>query len=165
MAASRVLPGIQDRKKRVPIPWPLLSIGLVLLLWGLSLDNIDLRRMKDLGLISVLHPTFFVAFFLLTVSFSLVVNQRPVRAWILLLHLVVLIFMLHGTPALLYETLRYAWAWKHVGVVDYIQRHGSVSPTVTYFSAYHNWPGFFALSAFITEVAGFESALRPCVIE
>jgi hypothetical protein len=159
MAASRVLPGIQDRKKRVPIPWPLLSIGLVLLLWGLSLDNIDLRRMKDLGLISVLHPTFFVAFFLLTVSFSLVVNQRPVRAWILLLHLVVLIFMLHGTPALLYETLRYAWAWKHVGVVDYIQRHGSVSPTVTYFSAYHNWPGFFALSAFITEVAGFESAL------
>jgi hypothetical protein len=144
--------------------WPLLSVGLVLLLWGTSLQNVDLRRMSDLGLVSVLPPTFFVAFFLLTVSFSLVLSQQPVRVWILLLHVVVLIFMVHGTPALLYETLRYSWAWKHVGMVDYIQRRGSVDPTNSYlldsrFLAYHSWPGFFASSAFITEVAGFKNAL------
>jgi hypothetical protein len=45
--------------------WPLLTIAGVLLLWVTSLPNIDLRQMTDLGLVSVLPPQFFMAFFLL----------------------------------------------------------------------------------------------------
>ena len=39
-------------------------------------------------------------------------------------HVVALVAILHATPSILYGTLRYAWAYKHVGIVDYIQRHG-----------------------------------------
>jgi hypothetical protein len=139
--------------------WPLLTTAGVLLLWVTSLPNIDLRQMTDLGLVSVLPPRFFMAFSLLILSFSFLVNQQPARSWVLLLHIIVLVLMVHGTPPAVYETLRYSWAWKHVGIVDYIQRYGSVNPTDTYFDAYHNWPGFFALSALITEIAGFESGV------
>jgi hypothetical protein len=34
-----------------------------------------------------------------------------------------------------------------------------VNPADLHFSAYHNWPGFFALSTLITQAAGFDSAL------
>jgi hypothetical protein len=83
----------------------------------------------------------------------------PLRESVLGLHVAALILVLHGTPAITYGTLRYAWAWKHVGIVDYIQRHGSVDPSIPFLTAYHNWPGFFALAALYTHLAGFASAL------
>jgi hypothetical protein len=128
-------------------------------LWAASLPGVDLGRMNDLGLVSVLPATIFAALAVLTISFCVVVNQPQAKLPILLVHVIALIVMIHATPAILYGTLRYSWAWKHVGIVDYIQRHGSVDPNITFLSAYHNWPGFFALSALFTEVAGFKSAL------
>ena len=62
-------------------------------------------------------------------------------------------------PRIAYGTLRYAWAWKHVGIVDYIQRHGSVDPDIQFLTAYHNWPGFFGLSALYAELSGLGGAL------
>lgn len=116
----------EERRNWLHTLWPLLVIGCVLLLWAVSFQNIDFSNMNDLGLVSVLPPTFFIAFLLLVVSFSFLVNRQQTQFWVLILHIVVLVFMLHGTPAVVYETLRYAWSWKHVGIVDYIQRYGSV---------------------------------------
>jgi hypothetical protein len=134
-------------------------VGLALLLWALSFRWIDLSRMSDFGLLPALPWTFYAALAVLTVSF--VFTLRP--AWfsepVLALHVAALIVIVHGTPTIAYGTLRYAWAWKHVGIVDYIQRHGSVDPGITFLSAYHNWPGFFALSALYTQLAGYGSAL------
>ena len=48
---------------------------------------------------------------------------------------------------------------KHVGIVYYIGRFGRVNPSIANLSVYHNWPGFFALNALITRVAGLDSAL------
>jgi hypothetical protein len=138
---------------------PLLALVCATMLWAAALPGVDLSRMNDLGLVSVLPPATYVALIVLTVGYCLVVHQRQAPMPIALLHVIMLIIMIHGTPAILYGTLRYSWAWKHVGIVDYIQRHGSVKPDISFLNAYHNWPGFFALSALITEVAGFKSAL------
>jgi hypothetical protein len=150
--------------EQVRVTWPvvlrpLLAVVCAIMLWAASLPGVNLSRMNDLGLASVLPPATYVALTVLIVSFCLVIHQRRAPMPIALLHVVVLIVMIHGTPAILYGTLRYSWAWKHVGIVDYIQRHGSVNPYISFLNAYHNWPGFFALSALITEVAGFKSAL------
>ncbi len=159
LSAGGVQWSVREGITRLAVLGPLLSVVCATLLWGASLPRIDLSRMNDLGLVSVLPLSAYAALLVLTVSFCLVVHQRQAHVPILLLHIIVLIVIIHGTPALLYGTLRYSWAWKHVGVVDYIQRHGSVNPNISVLSAYHNWPGFFALSALITEVAGFKSAL------
>ena len=86
-------------------------------------------------------------------------NDRRTSEFVLWLYTAALIFMIHGTPQMLYGSLRYSWAWKHVGIVDFIQRHGTVDPDIAYLDAYHNWPGFFALNALITEISGLGTAL------
>ncbi|MDO8688842.1 MAG: hypothetical protein Q7R39_02315 [Dehalococcoidia bacterium] len=125
-------------------------------LWFASLAHVDVSRMTDLGLVSVLPPSAFAALLLLTISFALAVQRRGTPRLVLLLHVVILIAIIHATPSILYGTLRYSWAWRHVGIVDYIYRHHSVDPGI---DAYHNWPGFFALSALALEIAGAGNAI------
>jgi hypothetical protein len=138
---------------------PYAFIALAVLLWLVSLPFVDPREMTDIGLLSVMPPFFYFGLLVLTASFFLLVFQQPLHTRTLLLHLVILVAMIHSTPAILYGTLRYSWAWKHVGMVDYIQRFGSVDPDAPILTAYQNWPGFFALNALLTEAAGLESAL------
>jgi hypothetical protein len=127
--------------------------------WSVSLTATDVRGMTDFGLVSVLPGWYYVALALLTVSFCIAMRS-PQPHWSLLgVHVVILLVMLHGTPAILYGTLRYAWAWKHVGVVDYIVRHGSVNLNLGQLTAYQDWPAFFAFAALIVKVGGFGSAL------
>jgi hypothetical protein len=139
--------------------WPLIPVAIAILVWAFSLDDVNIRHMTDLGLVSVFPVSIYVALGILTFSFCFAI-RRPGTHWLVpALHVIALIVIIHGTPAILYGTLRYSWAWKHVGIVDYIQRHGSVDPNITVLQANHLWPGFFALGALLTDVAGFKSAL------
>jgi GT2 family glycosyltransferase len=138
---------------------PFVPVVLALALWSASLPQIDLGRISDFGLLPALPWTFYTALAVLTVGFTLVLRASALREGVLALHVAALVLIIHATPSIAYGTLRYSWAWKHVGIVDYIQRHGSVDPNIQFLSAYHNWPGFFALSALYTELAGFPSAL------
>lgn len=134
----------------------LILVFSALLLWGTSLPNIDPHNITDIGLVTALPPTFFFSLGLLTISFCLALHQRRASASILFLHIIVLIVILHGTLALVYDAPRYAWTYRHLGVTDYIQRNGSIDP---YIDASHNWPGFFAITAFFNAIAGIESAM------
>jgi GT2 family glycosyltransferase len=133
--------------------------AVALVLWGMSLHRIELGRISDFGLLPALPWTYYAALGVLTVSFTLALRASRMSEPILALHVVGLIVIVHATPSIAYGTLRYAWAWKHVGIVDYIQRHGSVDPDIAFLSAYHNWPGFFGLTSLYTQLAGFGSAL------
>ena len=97
-------------------------------LWGLSFRSIDLSQIGDYGLLTALPWTYYTALALLTLGFTL--SLRAARQGVLAFYVVGLIVIIHGTPTIAYGTLRYAWAWKHVGIVDYIQRHGSVDPSI-----------------------------------
>lgn len=154
------LPSVQSRAatSTLAIISSLSLLMSALLLWILSLRSVDLSKMNDLGLASVLPLTFFAALGVLTINYMAVLSRNSRYQFLLLLHVIALIFMLHGTPQILYGTLRYSWAWKHVGVVDFIQRHGSVQPTITTLNAYQNWPGFFSLAAFFNTIAGIKSS-------
>ncbi len=139
------------------LPWVVLP--LVAVLWGVSLPGIDPERLGELGLVTLLPITFYAALALLAASFSVAICSPRPHTWLLLGHLVLFIALFHATPALSYGALRYSWAWKHVGIVDYILRHGVVDRTIANLNVYHNWPGFFAASALLSRTAGFESAL------
>ena len=123
-------------------------------LWWLSLPMIEPESLTDLGLITLLPVSFFVALILLSLSFSLVCYQRQVSSPLFFIHVLTLILIIHGTPALIYDAPRYAWTYKHIGVVDYIQQFGILDPTI---DAYHNWPSFFSVTAFISDVTGIDN--------
>ena len=148
--------GDMIRAAWLPLGIPLLLIALALLLWGSQLRTIDLARMNDLGLVSVLPGTFFAALLLLTLSFCLSLRQQALSSPLLLLHVLILIVILYGTTSLIEEVPRFESVWKHVGVSEYISRTGSVATGI---SAYFNWPGFFILVSFVTAAAGAHDPL------
>jgi hypothetical protein len=129
-------------------------------LWATSLPTVDLRAMTDLGLVSVLPPAYWAALVLVLTAFVVLLHTRRARDILLAGHLALLVLILHGTPALLYGSLRYGWAWKHVGIVEYVTRRGEVDPDIGgAFAAYHSWPGFFTLNGVLVEGSGLASAL------
>lgn len=125
-------------------------------LW--SITRVDAAHMTDMGIISVLPIAVYAALIVMIAGFATAarvdLTGRVQGAYVLGLTV-----MLHGMPPLAYEFLRFSWAWKHVGIVDYIQRFGDVDPGIASLPVYHNWPGFFGLNAWITESSRLESAL------
>jgi hypothetical protein len=140
---------------------PVLAVHLpvvlgAVVLWALALASLDLGQVSDYGLVSVLPVGFYAGLLALVASFSVAVARRGTPTTLLALHVVVLIVMIHGTLAVAYEAPRYAWVYKHVGVVEYIIQHGRIDRSI---DVYHNWPGMFGLSALATRLAGGTSPL------
>lgn len=139
--------------------WPLLALALVISLWTYSLRGVDASRMTDFGFLSLLSPLSYLALAILVVSTFVLIYTRPSENALIVACFITFILLIHGTPNVLYGTLRYSWSWKHVGIVGYIQQYGSVNPTVSYNAVYHNWPGFFAFFALFTDLTGSGTAL------
>jgi hypothetical protein len=123
-------------------------------LWLLALPRIDPARMGDLGLVPLLPATFWLALAVLLVSFCVQLYRPRSPTPLLVGHVLALIAILHATPSLLYGTLRYSWAWKHLGVTDFFMRHAGVNRALQELSAYQYWPGFFTTNAMLTKASG-----------
>src|SRR5919199_97054 len=147
--------------ERVRMLWPgllgpLLPVVCATVLWAASLPGVDLGRMNDLGLVSVLPPATYIALALLLCAFCMAVSRPQLNETVLLVQVGVLIVMLYGTTTLIEQEPRFPVAWRHVGIAEYTMRTGRVDPSL---NAYFNWPGFFILTAFLTRVLGLESAI------
>jgi hypothetical protein len=133
----------------------LLTMGAATL-WVLSVRQVELRGMSDLGLISVLPISAFLALFILTVSFVLCVRD-PRSTPLLLFHIVALVVMVYGVTALVGDVADSSATWRHIGIAEYIQRTGGLGSAIDPDS---DWPGFFSATAFITEVLGIRDVGR-----
>ena len=163
-ASGQHASSIRARASHLVRTFHLATVGWLVVLaalagiWWVSLTVANARNMGELGLLMVLPVSVYLVYIALTISFSLAIHFAQPRL-ILLLHIVLLIFMVHGTPNIVYGTVRYSWAWKHIGLIDYIQQYRRVDVTNELLGAYHNWPGFFTVNAFFTEMAGLDSSV------
>ncbi len=123
-------------------------------IWVACLQRIDPSEMSDLGLASALPYAAWLPLVLLSIGFFLLLRRPSTRGWVPYLYLVSLVIILHATPIIDYGTLRYPWAWKHLGIVDFILRTGALNQSDPVFGAYQNWPGFFAAVALLMELTG-----------
>ena len=135
--------------------WTSVVVGC-LLLWRVALISVDVSRMNDYGLISVMNVPCFMALAILTISFCIALRDPNIPTGVLLMHIVALVVMLFGITSVVEQVPRFESTWKHVGVTDYVMRHGSVDSNL---DAYFNWPGFFILLAFLTKVTGASSPM------
>jgi hypothetical protein len=124
-----------------------------LLLWGTAVHGTNLRRIDGLGLLSAVPATYYVSVGLLALGFLIAVSRPCPSRWVLRAHIGAMIVVLHGTTPLLYDEPRYAWVFKHFGVIDFIARHGAVDRAV---DIYQNWPAFFALNAWLSRASGIQ---------
>jgi hypothetical protein len=135
---------------------PLLLTLLGLLCWWFGANSVRPAGMNDLGLVSVFNIGVLAAPFLISAGFLWSLSRRRLSVPVLVLHVVALIVVLFCTAAIIEPVPGFRILYRHAGIIDYISTHGSVDPSI---DAYFNWPGFFALMSFVTEVAGIKSAV------
>jgi GT2 family glycosyltransferase len=139
---------------RVP-PWAAghaVVLTAALAAWGASLSGADLGRVDGFGLLSAMPPTYFFAFALLIAGFISAISRSVIHRELLALYVVALILVIHGTTPLLYDEPRYAWTFRHIGVINFIAHSGgAVNRDI---DVYNNWPAFFALNAWFSSVTG-----------
>ncbi len=143
----------QSRSQPEGATW-LLSATLLLAAlasWFVGLPTVDPDKLTDLGIVAILPVPIWIALALVVTSFTLALRPVAVEGPLPWLALAVLVLVLHLTPAIAYETLRYSWAWKHIGIIDFIARHHALAPQARFLSVYHNWPGFFATYALLDD--------------
>ncbi|RKE22621.1 glycosyltransferase [Streptomyces sp. TLI_171] len=135
------------------------ALPLAVALWLLALRNVPLGRMGDLGLLQVLPPAYWAALAVLTAGFVLLLRLPRPPAALAAGYVLALIAVVHATPSLLYPGPRYAWAWKHLAVVDAMFRHNGTVPHADGLDIYNQWPGFFQLNVLFLRATGLHSAL------
>jgi hypothetical protein len=153
---ARLLTSVASRFARSSVAAHAAVLAAVGLAWGLSLREADLGRMAGLGLLDAMPASYFVAFGLLLAGFTAAVSRSVLSNRLLWLYAFALILVVHGTTALLYDEPRYTWTYKHLGVIAHIAQAGAVDRSV---DIYNNWPGFFAVVAWLSAVSGV-SAIR-----
>ena len=136
-----------------------LAVMAVSALWFRGLRRADPRKMTDLGLLSIVSPFAWLAVGVVAGCFVFAVSRPVLRERRLATLLIGYIVMIHGATPVAYQTLRYSWAWKHIGIVDYIERHGTVKPDIGVLDVYHNWPGFFSANASLVDLVGVKNAI------
>ncbi|MCX5209448.1 glycosyltransferase [Kitasatospora sp. NBC_00240] len=145
-------PGRAGWAVRAPLP-------IAMILWLLALRGARLDRMGDLGLLQALPLPFWLGLVVITVGFVAVLRDQKLPQRWPAAYVLGLIAMVHATPSVLYPTLRYAWAWKHIAIVDAVMRHNGTVPNAHELDIYNRWPGFFDLNALFLRATGLHSAL------
>jgi hypothetical protein len=128
------------------------SLGL----WAAGIMRTRTTVLGPFGLLPDLPVVFFTGVALLVISAAAELTRRQPSRWRMALHAVTLVIMLYGTAPLLYPEARYTWVYKIIGPVQYVNAYGRLNGSI---DIYQNWPGFFALAAWFTKLAGLGSPL------
>ena len=124
-----------------------------LALWGSSVARLDVSDIGFSGLAGRLPISWLLAFGVLVVAAAVAATaERPSPAR-LVLATGSLIMVVYGTVALSIGTVRYPWAYKHIGVMRLLDETGRLHPDV---DIYNNFSGFFGLGALARGATGVD---------
>ncbi len=122
--------------------------------WALALIGATPALVSGWGLLGALPPTYLLGLVILAIGFSVAATCEEPRPLVLGAYVIALVAMLSATAAILYPEPRYAWVYKHLGVIDYFRvHHGRTDRNL---DIYNNWPAFFALNAWFGHTLGVE---------
>lgn len=122
-----------------------------LAMWVATIATMHPDALTPWGLLPEFPAPFWVALVGTLLSATLLTQAARVRHLLLLAHTAVLVLLLYATAAAVEPVPRGTSVYKHVGIVQYIERYGSVDSRI---DIYHRWPGFFSVSAWFSQLAG-----------
>jgi hypothetical protein len=155
LAPGRPRPEAAPARRRGVTTGQMALLTFAALVMGiLALLRVDSNKVGDLGLVTVVGPTYFVAVALILLSFGVALTQQPLRRPLLTFQIVGLIMLLDGLGPLVEPHASFATAWLHAGFTQQIAQTGATLPGL---DARFSWPGFFALAAFLSKAAGLSS--------
>jgi hypothetical protein len=131
-----------------------LAVACVVI-WALATRHVGLEHLGSWGLLQRLPIAWYVGLALTVVGCLL--SQRLTGRMHLALSagfLAVLVLYLYGTAPTVESTIRYAWTFKHLSVVQGVIAQHGVHRT----SIYQRWPGLFATTAAFATITGHLNA-------
>lgn len=135
--------------------WRLAALALpaiaALVLWRLSLLHVDVSNLGQYGLPPALPIAWYASLVLAILGTVVASTARASSGLIMIGSVLVVAIILYATVPVLSAQPHYAWVYKHIGVVRYLEAHGKVNPNI---DIYNRWPGFFALGAIFSTVGG-----------
>jgi hypothetical protein len=132
---------------RLWLPW--LLFGLAAVLFGYGERTIPDAVPSQFGLLAVASPAYGISILLVAIGFAVAVRQANMKAAIVAIALMIVVQRLPRSIAT--DLPMYAWTYKHLGVVDYIQHAHTLARDV---DVYNGWPGMFALTAWFSDLTG-----------
>ncbi len=137
--------------RRLRLLAPSLPAAVALILWRVSLVHVDVSNLGSYGLPPALPIAWYIALTLAVAGAVTAITARGKSGLMMVGYVVVVAIILYGTVPVLSAQPHYAWVYKHIGVVRYLEAHGIVNPNI---DIYNRWPGFFALGAAFSVVGG-----------
>lgn len=122
----------------------------------MALRAADFSRMGDLGLVTILHWTYFAALGLVIVGFSLELLRTPIRESRLLVFTLLFVVIIFGTAPAIEPVAALTDSWIHAGFIQYIVGHGHALDN---YDARFSWPGAFSLGAMMVSFTGQHTAV------
>jgi hypothetical protein len=122
-----------------------------LVIWRLSLRHVDISNLGAYGLPPALPIAWYAALLVAVAGAVTAITVRRTSGLIMVVYVLIVAIILFGTVPVLSAQPHYAWVYKHFGVVRYLEASGKANPSV---DIYNRWPGFFALGAVFSRVAG-----------
>lgn len=147
-SAAGVLPRSWAWRDHVLPGGALLVAGV---LWAVSVATADVDDLGPWGLTPQLGLGFALALVLILVVLGAAPFSRVREGWVAA-HLGLFVLALYGTPALVEDTPRLPWAFKHIAVTRYISEYGHID---THGDIYQRWPGMFAWTALVADGTGY----------
>ena len=120
-------------------------------LWALSLEAIDPLHLGPYGLTFDLPLEWVAGLLVLVLGAGVAATRpRPSAPAVAAIVVAIAVFLYATIPALV-EYPHYSWTYKHIGVTRLLVEAGQVDAGL---DIYNRWPGFFALAAAFSVVAG-----------
>jgi hypothetical protein len=139
------------RRRTVTALAPLAPLAAAMILWSLSLPAVDLDSVGEYGLLTELPPAWYVALATLALGAATAACVPRSSGWTAAAYVCGVVLVLYATVPLVADAPTFAWTYKHIGVTRLIGLEGGVDTAV---DIYNRWPGFFALAAVFSQLAG-----------
>jgi len=124
---------------------------VVVALWRISLAGVNPYRLGEYGLPAALPMSWYLALAVCVLGAVLASTRAERRPLLAVFFIGLVALILFGTVPALSGQPHYAWTYKHIGVVRYLEIRGHVNPAI---DIYNRWPGFFALAAAFSQLTG-----------
>ncbi len=146
---------VARRPRPAVLGWAMVVSGVAL--WLASLHSVDLAHIGRYGLSASLPATWYAALAIVILGAVKTIFARRFRPLLAAAHVGAAVLVVYATIPAVAAVPQYAWTYKHIGVTRSIEQLGSVAPLV---DIYHRWPGFFALAALFSRLAGLGDPIR-----
>jgi hypothetical protein len=135
------------------IPIVLTALSVALLIVGLR--GVHLQGEGPTGLISVMPTAYLLALVTLASAFVIALFDPRRPWWLPALQTVLIVCAIGGLGSFVEAAPRIAVTYTHLGFAQYVGSHGQPLPP---FDARADWPGAFALLAFVEAIGGPNTA-------